>query len=219
MTRIAVVLVLLAAVVALDTASVAPAGSAATQVLDRTFSCAVVTRGGTRELEARAHTGTRDGGRWFKLPYAGLRAGVFSGPTGNLLAWVTAGKPDAATTIDQEFETLDARAVGTIGIRAKACSAAKGSVPLSRRGLSGGTAAAIGDELECVTPRRVLVRIRARLSGKASLGGRGDFRSLHAPVREAKLAVRTLTGKQLAYAEVSESGSARLFTAKGCTLQ
>ena len=39
------------------------------------------------------------------------------------------------------------------------------------------------------------------------------------PVREAKLAVRTLAGKPLVYADLRESGKARLFTAKGCSLR
>jgi hypothetical protein len=73
----------------------------------------------------------------------------------------------------------------------------------------------LGDELECDVPRRVLLRIRAVLASRASLRGR-EFESVHVPVREAKLAVRTVSGKPLAFATVSESGKATLFTARGC---
>jgi hypothetical protein len=61
----------------------------------------------------------------------------------------------------------------------------------------------------------VLVRIRAVLESRASLHGR-EFESVHVPVREAKLAVRTVGGKPMTYATVSQSGNATLFTAKGC---
>ena len=79
-------------------------------------------------------------------------------------------------------------------------------------GLRGGGAAALGSELKCDVPRRVLVRIRAVLSSRASLHGR-EFESVHVPVVEAKLAARTLAGKPLTYAAVSQAGTATLFTA------
>ena len=43
------------------------------------------------------------------------------------------------------------------------------------------------------------------------------FLATNAPAREAKLAVRTLAGKLLAYADVAQTGKARLVTAKGCS--
>ncbi len=56
------------------------------------------------------------------------------------------------------------------------------------------------------------------MEGSSALRERARvFLATNAPAREAKLAVRTLTGRLLAYAEVSESGKARQFTAKGCT--
>jgi hypothetical protein len=193
----------------------AQAGSEATFVLDRTYSCAIVLHGGIYQLETRAHPGARAGKSWTKLAYAGLRAGVFSGGTGNLLAWISAGKPTKTTTLDQEFWTFDVKTFGTIGVNGKACNPTRSSVPLSAAGLRGGTAVPLGDELKCDVPRRVLVRIRAVLEAKASLHGR-EFESVHVPVREAKLAVRTPAGKALTYATVSQSGKATLFTAKGC---
>jgi hypothetical protein len=189
--------------------------SEAAFVLDRTYSCAIALHGGIYQLENRAHPGARASGSWTKLAYAGLRAGVFSGGTGNLLAWISAGKPTKTTTVDQEFWTFDVRTFGTIGISGRACNPSRASIPLSAKGLRGGAAAGLGSELKCAVPRRVLVRVRAVLPSRASLHGR-EFETIHIPVREAKLAGRTLSGRPLVYATVSQSGKAALFTAKGC---
>jgi hypothetical protein len=190
-------------------------GSEAAFVLDRTYSCAIPLHGGIYQLENRAHPGARTGRSWSKLAYAGLRAGVFSGGTGNLLAWVSAGKPAKGATVDQEFWTFDVKTFGTVGVSGRNCNPTRSPVPLSAAGLRGGAAAPLGDELECDVPRRVLVRIRAVLESRASLHGR-EFESVHVPVREAELAVRTVGGKPMTYATVSQSGKATLFTAKGC---
>jgi hypothetical protein len=193
----------------------ARAGSETTFVLDRTYSCSIVLHGGIYQLESRAHPGARTGGAWTKLAYAGLRTGVFSGATGNLLAWVSAGKPTKTTTVDQEFWTFDVRTFGTAGIRGDLCNPSRAQVPLTSKGLRGGPAAALGDELQCEAPRSVLVRLRAVVPARAALRGK-DFESTHLPVLEAKLAVRTLAGKPLSFATVSQTGKATLFTAKGC---
>ena len=206
---------LVALAIAALAAATAQAREDATLVLDRTYSCSVPLHGGIYRLENRAHPGVRVGGSWTKLAYAGLRAGAFSGGTGNLLAWISAGKPTSSTTVDQEFWTFDVRTFGTIGISGRQCNPTRAAVPLTAAGLRGGTAAPLGDELECDVPRRVLVRIRAVLTSRASLHGR-EFESVHVPVREAKLAVRTVAGKRLTYATVSESGRTTLFTSKGC---
>jgi hypothetical protein len=210
-------LVTLTVVVALAAGS-ARAGSEATFVLDRTYSCSVALHGGIYQLENRAHPGARSGGSWTKLAYAGLRAGAFSGGTGNLLAWVSAGKPAKTTTVDQEFWTFDVRTFGTMGINGRNCNPTRASIPLSAAGLHGGGAAALGSELNCDVPRRVLIRTRAVLSSRARLHGR-EFESVHVPVVEAKLAARTLAGKPLTYATVSQTGRATLFTARGCVAE
>lgn len=206
-----------ATALAIGSARAAPDAEAAF-VLDRTYSCAIALHGGIYLLENRAHPGARASGSWTKLAYAGLRAGVFSGGTGNLLAWISAGKPTKTTTVDQEFWTFDVRTFGTIGISGRACNPSRASIPLSATGLRGGAAAALGSELKCDVPRRVFVRVRAVLPSRASLHGR-EFETIHVPVLEAKLAGRTLSGKTLVYATVSQSGKATLFTAKGCVAE
>ena len=219
MTRLVACAVSLVAVTALGIGSARAApDSEAAFVLDRTYSCAITLHGGIYQLENRAHPGARASGSWTKLAYAGLRAGVFSGGTGNLLAWISAGKPTKTTTVDQEFWTFDVRTFGTIGISGRACNPSRASVPLSATGLRGGAAAALGSELKCDVPRRVLIRLRAVLPSRASLHGK-EFETIHIPVREAKLGVRTVAGKPLAFATVSQTGKSTLFTAKGCVAE
>jgi hypothetical protein len=186
------------------------------RVIDRTYACAVVPRGGARLLNARAHAGTRLAGAWAKLPYAAIRTGVFSGATGNILAWVTSGTPSATTTIDQEFETFDVKTYGTVGVRVDGCRSSRAVVALTAAGLTGGAAAPLGNEYDCAAPRQVVVRLRAVFGSTGSLHRGQDLLTSHAPAREAELAVRTPAGKPLSYAHVRESGQARLFTAKGC---
>lgn len=186
-------------------------------VLDRTFTCAVTLRGGVYLLEARAHSGTQLQGKWAKLPYAGLRTGVFGGPGGNMLAWVTAGKPTATTTIDNEYDTFDVRTFGTMGVRRELCRETSTKVPLTSSGLHGGVAPRLGDEFECFAPKQVVIRIRAVLATSGTLRRGRLYHTAHVPIREAKLVARTPAGKVLAYGDVNESGVARLFTARGCT--
>ncbi len=196
----------------------ARAGQDAAYVLDRTYACAIPLQGGIYQVENRAHPGSRLSGKWAKLAYAGVRSGVFGGSSGNLLAWVSAGKPAKTTTVDQEYWTFDVRTFGTAGIRGEFCNPSTAAVPLTAAGLRGGAADPLGSELRCETPKRLLVRLRAVLASRAVLRG-SEFESVHIPVQEAKLAVRTLSGKPLSYATVSQSGKATLFTAKGCVAE
>jgi hypothetical protein len=202
----------------------ASAGSAAraepggARVIDRTYRCAVFFRGGTYLLDSRAHAGTRVGAGWARLPYAGIRSGVFSSEAGNLVAWVTSGKPTPTSMIDQDYDAFPVRTYGTLGIRREACREVATRIPLSSAGLRGGPAPPLGDRYQCFSPRQVLVRVRAVFATPAVLRRGQAFLATHVPVREAKLAARTLTGKPLVYADVVESGKARLFAARGCSV-
>lgn len=195
---------------------------AASQVIDRTFVCVHGPLGDLKEIEARAGRGIREGrSGWKQLPYAVVATGRSTNSLsrwGSLTfayAWITAGSPSAGTTIDHPYW----RKFGvpaTLGISAQACRRAMARVPLSRAGLSGTPASPFGDELDCPTPRRFLVRVRAALTTSASLRDRQDFFATSIPVRTAQLAVRTQGGKPLMYAETSNSGKASIFTAKSC---
>ena len=187
------------------------------QVIDRTYACAVLFRGGAYVLDARAQAGTRRKGAWARLPYAGVRSGVFSGGPGNLVVWITAGRPVATTMIDRDYDAFDVKTWGTVGVRRDACRRTSVAVPLTPAGLRGGSAPPLGSRSECFVPKQVVVRFRSVLSGAGSLRDGQDFETAHVPAREAKLAVRTATGNPLVYADVREDGRARLFTASGCT--
>ena len=189
----------------------------AVRIVDRTFICAISPRGGLYVIDARAHSGTRVQRKWAKLPYAGLRSGNFGGASGNMLAWVTSGKPTSTTTIDQDFEAFDVRTFGTVGVRREACRATRAPIRLTSAGVKGGVAPPLGDEYECVAPHQVVVRIRAVLAAAGRLKQGDDFLTTHVPVLEAKLAVRTSADKPLAYGEVVASGNSRLFVGPGCT--
>jgi hypothetical protein len=212
----------LVAIAAIGLASVflAPANARdeARFVLDRTYACSIPLHGGVYRFEGRAHPGVRAGGSWSKLAYASLRTGPHATGTRSLLAWVSAGVPTKTTTVDKEFWAFDVRTLGTVGVRGALCNPTTAPVPFTAAGLRGGPAAPLGDELRCDVPRRVLVRLRAVLPSRAILRGR-ELRSIHVPVREAKLAAHTLSGTPLSYATVSESGKATLFTAKGCVAE
>lgn len=133
-----------------------------------------------------------------------------------MLAWVTSGKPTATTTIDNEYDTFDVRTFGTIGVRRELCRETSTKVPLTSSGLQGGVAEQLGNEFECFAPKQLVVRIRAALAAPGGLHRGPLYQTSHVVVREAKLVARTPAGKVLAYADVTESGRARLFTAKGC---
>jgi hypothetical protein len=203
---------------ALLAGSAARAEPDAARVIDRTYQCAVFIRGGTYLLDSRAHAGYRAGAGWAKLPYAGIRSGVFSSEAGNLVVWVTSGKPTPTSMIDQDYDVFPVRTYGTIGVRREACREVATRIPLSSAGLRGGSAPPLGHRYKCFSPRQVLVRVRAVFAAPAVLRRGRAFLATHVPIREAKLAARTLGGKPLVYADVVESGKARIFAARGCTV-
>jgi hypothetical protein len=194
---------------------------ARSRIVDRTLLCATQPDGGIHKVEVRAHQGIREGrSNWKQLPFAvvgtgGGTSGIEPGPRENPLAWITAGRPSAATTIDSEWRVVLARATGTVGMKGTCRSTAK-HVPLTFRGLRGDPASPFGDEIDCVAPRRVLVRVRAVLESPAAPGLRRSYLRTSVPTREASLAVRTERGRLLVYAAVSANGKAHVFTAKGC---
>ncbi|HEX4747486.1 MAG TPA: hypothetical protein VFU99_11475 [Gaiellaceae bacterium] len=196
-------------------------------ILDRTYTCETVILGGIYELRARAHSGLPNGTGWSKLPYAVLSTGGWAGPlTGlpnapnNSVAWITAGTPSSSTTVGAEAEVFPVLGGGTLGINKSLCRPARAKAALNRAGLQGGKAPRVSVAFDCAVPRRVVVRLRAILDGSASLRERARiFLATNAPVRQARVVVRTPAGKVLAYASVERGGSAQLFTAPGCEKQ
>jgi hypothetical protein len=203
-------------------ASAAQVQSAA--VIDRTYSCASGLVGGLRQVQARAHAGSRQRSEWTKLPYAVIASGGAArtpfedAPPESSLAWISAGKPSLSTSVDDSWLSFTARAGGTIGVNRELCTLVRPRLPLTRRGLVGGAVGTRIAGFDCEVPRRVLLRLRAVVDGGTALRERGaSFRVTGAPTREAMLSVGTPSGRPLAFADVFNSGRARLFTAPGCT--
>jgi hypothetical protein len=197
----------------------APASAAPARVIDRTFVCSTGAVAGGREVEIHARSGFRslqNPSQWQMLPHAEV------GPLGRYLVSISAGRPREKNR-DNPYDN------GPFGSRlaigATSCKAARASVSLSARGLTGGPASQLGEVYDCPTPRKqILVRVRAVFRTPTSLRLRGgsDQRAwstsgtLRESPREVSFAVQTRGGKPLALAAVFESGKARLFTAPSC---
>jgi hypothetical protein len=196
----------------------------ASSVIDRTYTCNTTFLGGLYELKNRAHAGVRSGSAWSKLPYVVAGSGGWAAPVTGLpsapsysLAWITSGAPSEDTTVGGNGEVFPVRGGGTIGVNASQCHPSSASVPLSGAGLRGGAVPKSWLAIDCVVSRRVVLRVRATVTGSSALRERArTFVATNAPANEAKLAVRTPAGKPLMYAETAQNGQARLFTAKGC---
>jgi hypothetical protein len=195
--------------------------AAAASVFDRTVTCTTQPAGGVLEVETRAHDGVHEFGRssWLKLPFAVVSSGNVTSLDNifdNSLVWISAGRPTQRTTIDYAWYGAHPLDVGTLALSTKNCRTRSGRIPLSSAGLRGGSPGQLGASLDCVTPKRVIVRVRAVLGGAAKPRARGEFLKTTAPVTEAAFAVRTESGRPLAYAQVLQSGRTKHFTAKGC---
>lgn len=191
-----------------------------TRALDQTFLCATRMTGGSHEIEARAHAGVREGSRWRKLAFAGVVTPTLGGNTTALdpsaLVWITAARPRATTTIGHEGWTTPVLAHGTLAVSQKLCKTVKGRAPLSSGGLQGSAASQLGEALDCASPRRVLVRVRAVFESATRLRPRSGYLRTTAHVDEAAFVVRSQSGKPMVFASVAASGRASLFTAPNC---
>jgi hypothetical protein len=193
-------------------------------VIDRTFACNTMLLGGLYQVEVRAHAGDRRGGQWSKLPYAGISTGGNAGrldtsiPPVSALAWVTAGAPTPQTTVDDEYDSFSVQGGGTLGRNTELCRPSTARVELSRAGLRGGAVPIQTRTVDCDTPKRVLVRLRAMALGNAALRERGRiFVATGSTLSHAEFVVRTPNGRLLAYAEVDRTGRTLQFTApRGC---
>jgi hypothetical protein len=204
--------------------SLAPAGRAvSTKVVDKTFVCPTALVGGLYGIEARAHSGVRQGASgWAQLPFALVETGNAGGGSHDprlltsALAWITAGTPSSVTTIDTEWRKLPVRVAGTLGLNVSTCKKRTARIPLSSRGLRGRVAGTVTETFFCEGPRRVVVRVRATLQGAATLKPSSGIQRTLSPAQEARMAVQTTKGAKLVYAETRSTGVTRLFTAPKC---
>ncbi len=191
-------------------------------LIDRTFVCAPALIGGVRQIDTRAHRGSgRRGSGWDRPAFADISttvSGAAATAIEDELAWIAAGPPSASSTVTSTLVgyTFPFRVWGTVSVNGKLCRATTSRLPLARTKLQGGGVGPIDDRWDCVTGRRVVVRIRAILESKASLKSYRGFIRTTVPVKSASLAVRTEAGKPLVYAQVLESGKSLLFTSPGC---
>jgi hypothetical protein len=202
----------LVAALALATAALLVGGTArgapaAARIIDRTLSCTVPLQSGARPIKVSAHSGFRDPDRpgewkWLAAAELGLPPVV----------WVYAGEAPN-------------RASGALALDLARCTRATARVAFSSRGLNGGVASQLlgTDAYDCRVGSRILVRVRAVFREPTSLATvlrayRQNYRGTPAGavMREAQLAARTPGGKPVVYADVVESGRARLFVASGC---
>jgi hypothetical protein len=199
----------------------APAAPAA--VIDRTLLCSTLSAGGGfYQFEIRAQDGIRENRTtWRSLAFASARAGrITIGPSQleDSLAWAGAGRVSHTTNLE-EYDVMSpypAQTHGTLALNQKLCTRSRARVRLTAKGLEGGRAGPLGVEYDCEAPRRVLVRVRATLRRRAPVYRDRHFVKTKANLKNAYLAIRTRSGKPLAFAAVFESGKARLFTASSC---
>jgi hypothetical protein len=222
MTRTLAVLALpaLMAVTALGATSQS-AAQGSSRIVDRTVLCATVPSGGVNEIEITARAGSRSGrGAWnepatVKLTTGGV--GAFDQSLDNAVGWAIAGRPTAdAQVLNSNIVgyPYPVRVWGTFAMAVR-CRPSRARVALSTKGLSGFPAGKLGDTFDCETPRRILVRMRASFQTATSLSRREQFLVTRATLTEGQLAVRTESGRPIAYGSVSASGAARLFTSGG----
>ena len=204
-----VALFALGVIVAATPAFGAPDVPTAARIVDRTLVCRVGFSNGARLVEITAQSAARNGDALFWLAQAGVTtpgnplSKKNSNPT---LVGMTAGWPAPPPLTS-----------GALGYENARCGATTKAVPLSRRGLVGGVAGTFGDELRCIVPRTVLVRVRATFREPVAEepNKAGGFITASGRIITGQIAVRTLGGRQIAYADVTDSGRARMFS-RGC---
>jgi hypothetical protein len=127
----------------------------------------------------------------------------------------------AGVRVQNETELVSAAAgagdAGSVSI-GRNCTSLRRKVSLTSRGLSGGAASRLETRYECVTPARIVVRVRAVFGARKSLrrDPRSGSLSAQGTVRESYVAARTLRGRPLIFASMRRSGRARLFMVASC---
>jgi hypothetical protein len=189
----------------------ATSGGAAARIIDRTLRCVLSESGGIPKVEVSVAAGLRQNTRFQRMAQATFTTfdqTQFGEDHYLQVAGFTAGWPPP-----QGIRS------GGLSISLERCTPTVGRPALTSRGLVGGPVDAFEDKYECFPPKTILIRMRAVFRRPTSLriDRRGE-RSLAANARITKgsIVAQTQRGKRIAYAEVFESGKARLFTAPDC---
>ena len=211
--RLATWAALLLVVAALAATTRGEAAPAAVKVVDRTLTCTTGYQGGARVIFVRAQSAYGEAGRLEWL------AGAYVTTPGQPVATRRDHRPTLAG-VNAGWPPPPAVKSGGLGFENGRCTATRARVALSRQGLVGGAALQFGDEYTCIVPKTVLVRVRAlfREPVTVELMNRKRFSVAEGRMVKGQIAVTTVSGKLIAYAEVTEAGGqSRLFTSKGCS--
>ena len=183
--------------------------ASAVRVVDRTLACTTGVQGGARVIYVRAQSAFGQGKNleWLaQTTVAAVGQPVPSKPNYRpTLAGMTAGWPAPPPLTS-----------GGAGFSNRLCTTTRSKVAFVRSGLVGGVASQLGDGFSCVVPKSMLVRIHAVFRNVTELERDRSYTSANGRIVRGQIAVTTLAGKPLVYGEVAESGTARLFTPKGC---
>jgi hypothetical protein len=188
----------------------AAASPAASRVVDRTFLCRAGYSNGARLLLITVRSAARRGDELDWLAHATVSTPgnpLSRQNTQPTLAGVTAGWPPPPPFTS-----------GGLGYDNARCGPSRAKVPLSPKGLQGGVASAFGEDFRCIVGKSVFIHLRAtfRQAVTETPSKTGDAVSALGRMETGQIAVRTLKGKPLVYADVADGGRARLFT-KGCS--
>jgi hypothetical protein len=190
-------------------------GGAPSRIVDRTLLCTLVAPlGGARDLDVVANPTYNDAFRNFTVP---AQIGVGSG---RVLAGSVADRSNRVfvrARLDQ-LEGVGRNVPPGVYASTRSCSAARTSVPLSSRGLSG-PPVQFGKEVECQLRGRVFVRVRAVLQSSAAWRPvQGGYAGARASVVEAAVAVRTQRGRRpVAFIKLDPTGKTKLWTVGSCS--
>lgn len=190
---------------------------AASKIVDRTVSCAVGLTGGVHKVEFSANTGTRVTGKpsvWKLLANVGVED-LGTRASAN----VSAGNPAAplAPGLPAEPERLLFSAPPVCKQVPRIAFTRKGLVPVSVTALP----QSFGSGITCYPGKRVLYRVRGVFGVPTSVHvkrypNQPGLLAASGTVVVGYLAVRSASGKPLAYGEVFQNGKARLFVARSC---
>jgi hypothetical protein len=193
--------------------SSSPGAAVATNVVERTLSCTTGVQAGAHVVYVGVQSGLKKGNVFQNLAQAsvttaGTRVASNPNQVQPQLVAMTAGYPAKPPLTG-----------GGLGYDKKRCTPVKANVPFTRRGLSGGIARQFGEQVQCFPPGKVLVHFRTVFASRPAVrtDPKSRFWSALGRIEVGQIAVRTTSGKALAFADVVDSGRARGFTAGSCS--